>query len=290
MTIEGEEKNWLFFGDAESHTSAVDARTGKLVWRTDVAVSEHSIQTGAVIFHDQKLYVPVSLYEVVLAADPNHECCKAHGALSRLDAASGEIEWTTHMTIDAVKQRINSNGIQQWGPSGVPIWSTPTIDSKRRLLYVGTGQNASYPATRFSDSVVAMNLTDGEIKWHYQATAGDTYNGACSSFPQGASCPKWVGPDFDFGASIILTRNSAGRDVLVAGQKSGDIYALDPDAAGAVIWRTRIGKGSLLGGVHWGMAVRDYKVYAASNDSPFPGSRREPGLYTLDIDTGDVIW
>ncbi len=284
------DQTWLFFGDSASHTSAINAMSGELVWRVDVSVSEYSIQTGAVIFHDQKLYVPVSLYEVILAADPEHECCKAHGALSKLDAMTGEIEWTTHTTTEASPQRINKDGIQQWGPSGAPIWSTPTIDEKRGLLYVGTGQNASFPATAYSDSVIAMDLVTGAIKWHMQATAGDTYNAACSRFPKGENCPKWVGPDFDFGASIIISRDSKGKDLLLAGQKSGDIYALDPDDDGEVIWRSRIGGGSLLGGVHWGMAVKGNLVFAAANDPPFPGLGRQPGVFALDIDSGDIIW
>ncbi len=290
VSIEGTDRDWLFFGDAESHTNAVDAESGELIWRTDAAVSEYSMQTGAVVFCAEKLYVPISLYEVILATDPEHECCKAHGALSRLDAVSGEIEWTTHMTGEAVPQRKNRDGIQQWGPSGVPIWSTPTIDVKRGLVYAGTGQNASSPATAYSDSVIALDMTNGEIRWHFQATAGDTYNGTCSQFPQGANCPKWVGPDFDFGASVIITQDSTGKDVLLAGQKSGDVYALDPDDSGAVIWRTRIGSGSALGGIHWGMAVTGNRVYAAANDPPFPGARRRPGIYTLDIDRGEIVW
>ncbi len=290
VTVEGSKRHWLFFGDAQSHTSAVDAVSGELIWRTDVAVSEFSIQTGAVIFHAEKLYVPVSLYEVILAPDPQHECCKAHGALSRLDAVSGRIEWTTHMTSEAVRQRQNSHGTQQWGPSGVPIWSTPTIDAKRGLVYVGSGQNASSPATSLSDAVIAMDLGSGQIQWHFQATAGDTYNGACSQFPKGANCPKWQGPDFDFGASIIITQDSKGQDLLLAGQKSGDVYALDPDEGGKVIWRTRVGSGSMLGGIHWGMAVKGDRVYAAANDAPFPGSRRNPGVYALEVDSGDVVW
>jgi polyvinyl alcohol dehydrogenase (cytochrome) len=280
----------LYFGDAESHTSAVDAQSGELLWRTDTAVSPHSIQTGAVVHHRGKLYVPVSLYEVILAQDPHHECCISHGAVSRLDAGTGNIEWTTHMTAAPVIQGTNRDGVTQWGPSGVPVWATPTVDDRRGLLYVGTGQNASSPATQYSDSVIALDLNDGTVKWHFQGTAGDTYNSACSQLPKGANCPRWQGPDFDFGASVILTTDSSGREILLAGQKSGDVYALDPDQQGDIIWRQRLGKGSMLGGIHWGMAASAGTLYAATNDPPFGNSNPSPGLFALDVDDGDILW
>jgi polyvinyl alcohol dehydrogenase (cytochrome) len=286
----GRSKSLLLFGDGNSFSNALDARTGEVVWRTNAAVSEHSMLTGAATAQDNFLIVPVSLYEVVSATDPKHECCKAHGALHRLNATTGEIEWTTHMTEDATPRKKSRAGTQLWGPSGVPVWSTPTIDNQRGLVYIGTGQNASLPATDASDSIIALNLDKGEIVWQFQAMAGDTYNGACSSFPKGPNCPTRSGPDFDFGASVIMTENSLGKTVLLAGQKSGDIFALDPDNNGELLWRTRIGSGSWLGGIHWGMAVAGGKLLAATNDPSFPGYSGKPGLYALNVDNGDGLW
>ncbi len=282
----------LFFGNSKAETSAVDARNGKWLWTTSVGMSEYSIQTGAVVFWNGALYVPVSLNEVALAQNPEHECCTAHGLVRKLDAASGKILWTRHMTSDAQPTGKSRHGTRTWGPSGAPVWSTPTIDVERGAIYVGTGQNASAPATELSDSVVALSMNNGAILWHFQATRGDTYNNACSDFPKGANCPKWIGPDFDFGASIILSRNDRGEGILLAGQKSGDVYALNPDKQGEVLWRTAVGSGSALGGVHWGMAATDNLVFAGSNDPdfPIPGYRANPGLAALDLNTGKVRW
>jgi len=280
----------VYFGDANNFVNALDVLTGELAWRKNVEVSENSMLTGAVTALDNYLIVPVSLIEVVLATDSNYECCKAHGAVHRLNAATGEIEWTAHMTDDATPRKKSKIGTQLWGPSGAPVWSTPTVDSQRGVVYIGTGQNASLPATDTSDAIIALHLNSGKIAWQFQAIAGDTYNGACSSFPKGYNCPKRQGPDFDFGASVVITKNSQGRDMLLAGQKSGDIYALDPDINGKLIWRTRIGSGSFLGGVHWGMAVADGKLFAAANDPPFPNYSGHPGLYVLNIDTGKELW
>ncbi len=282
----------LFFGDIDAHIVAMDALTGELIWRTDAAVSEHSFLTGAVVQHEQRLIVPVSIIEIILALDPEYECCKSHGAVLSLDVDTGDRLWVRELTDPAVPQALTKVGTQSYGPSGVPVWSTPTVDTKRGLIYVGTGQNASLPATDYSDAVIALDLETGEVAWHFQAIAGDAYNGACQQSPKGPNCPKWEGPDHDIGASVILTQNSHGQDILLAGQKSGDIYALDPDDDGRMIWQKKVGAGSFLGGVHWGIAYADGKVFAPISDPVFPMPRYypKPGLYALDVDDGSEAW
>lgn len=282
----------LFYGDMEAHVNALDAATGETLWRVDASVSPHTMLTGAAVQHGHRLIVPVSLYETGLAANPEHECCVSHGAVIALDAASGERLWTTPTTADATVQGETEAGVRQWGPSGVPVWSTPTVDAKRGLVYVGTGQNASQPATELSDSVLALDLETGSLRWHFQAIAGDAYNLACDQQPPGPNCPKWRGPDHDIGAAVVITRDAAGRDRLIVGQKSGDVYALDPDDEGRVIWQRRLGAGSALGGIHWGIAVADGAVYAPVADPPFPipNYRPAPGLYAVSVEDGALRW
>ena len=147
------------------------------------------------------------------------------------------------MTAEAQPTYKNSVGVQQWGPSGAPVWTTPAIDPKRNLIYVGTGENTSTPATNTSDAIVAINIHDGSVKWIYQGTAGDAFNAAC--LMNGPNCPKENGPDFDFGASPILAKTPSGVDILLAGQKSGVVHALNPDD-GELVWQTEISKGSAL--------------------------------------------
>jgi polyvinyl alcohol dehydrogenase (cytochrome) len=282
----------LFYGDIEAFVNAIDPYSGDTIWRTDVSIAEHTLLTGSPQIHDGHLIVPLSLYEVGLTGNPEYECCKSHGGVASLNPETGEVLWTTPMTEQATPQGFTKVGVQSWGPSGVPVWSTPTIDTKRGLVYIGTGQNASQPATEYSDAVLALSLSTGEVVWHFQTIAGDAYNMACDQRPPGPNCPKWRGPDHDIGAAVVLTRDTEGRDRLIVGQKSGDIYSLDPDSAGKVVWRTRVGAGSALGGVHWGLAVNDGVIYAPVADPPYPipGYRPAPGLYALDVEDGDLLW
>ncbi|MDE0421657.1 MAG: PQQ-binding-like beta-propeller repeat protein [Gammaproteobacteria bacterium] len=279
----------LFVGDQGTAIHAVDANTGALVWKRDVAVFEASMATGAPVQHGDRLFVPVSAFDVALAMRPTYECCKSHGAVRALDAATGDILWTAHMTEDAEPTYKNSVGVQMWGPSGAAVWTTPAIDEKRGVLYVGTGENTSSPATEMSDAIVAIALEDGEIRWHFQGTANDAFNMACGR-RAGPNCPKENGPDFDFGASVIIAQDSEGKDLLLAGQKSGDVYALDPDDNGALRWQRRIGPGSALGGVHWGITADETQVYVPIADPPFLGARGSPGVWAFRIDDGADVW
>ncbi len=280
----------LFFGDVSSTVHAVDALTGAPIWKREAGLFDASTLTGGISQHEGKLFVPVSAFGVALAQNPKYECCKSHGAVRALDAATGEIRWTTRMTPPAEKTYRSDVGTQMWGPSGAAVWTTPTVDAQRGRIYIGTGENTSTPATDLSDAIVALDMETGEIAWSFQATAGDAFNMACG-FRKGPSCPKEDGPDFDFGATPVLTRLPDGRDILVAGQKSGVVHALDADD-GTVLWQTRLSDGTALGGVHWGIAVSADRVVVpiADPEFPLPGYTPRPAVHALDPATGEVAW
>ena len=288
------EQTALFVGDNGAKVYAVNAHTGEPLWRTSVALHPANVTTGTPVpYSDERgdrLFVPLSAFGVVLATNPKYECCKSHGAVLALDAATGKILWTTHMTKEAVPTYVSSEGVQQWGPSGVPVWTTPTLDPGRNQLYVGTGENTSSPATQLSDSIVALDMTTGAIRWSFQGTRQDAWNMACGR-RAGPNCPQENGPDFDFGAAAVLATSSAGKDVLVAGQKSGEVHALDPDT-GEVLWQKKVGAGSPLGGVHWGITVAGDRVFVPIADPAFPrpGYEPRPGVYALDLTTGESLW
>jgi polyvinyl alcohol dehydrogenase (cytochrome) len=279
----------LFFADEMATVYAVNATTGRLRWRERLKWFPTSIVSGPITYHDGRLYVPMSSFEVAAAGLPTHECCRTHGGIAALDATTGAAVWRFDTTPHAAKTVVNRDGVQMWGPSGAVVWNAPTIDAKRGAIYFGTGQNSSSPATGTSDSIIALDLKTGTQRWLFQALADDAWNAACLS--GGASCPAENGPDFDFGASVILVERKQG-DLLLAGQKSGEVFALDPDRNGAVVWRRRVGSGSSNGGVHHGMASDGRRVYVpvADPERKIVGYVPKPGVYALAVADGALLW
>jgi polyvinyl alcohol dehydrogenase (cytochrome) len=183
-------------------------------------------------------------------------------------------------------------GARRFHPAGVPIWNSPTIDEKRGVLYVGTGESYTSPAVSTSDSVLAIGLDDGAIKWHYQALSGDAWNMACF-IGGGPNCPEENGPDLDIGAPPILIKTKSGKEIIAVGQKSGDVFALDPDNNGALLWREKMGRGGFSGGVHWGIASNNNAIFAPIADTAYSESDKalsRAGLYALDPISGETLW
>jgi polyvinyl alcohol dehydrogenase (cytochrome) len=181
----------------------------------------------------------------------------------------------------------SSAGVTLWGPSGSGIWSAPTVDVRRGVLYVGTGNVYSGPAQPSSDAVVALDLATGKIRWMQQVTPNDVYVSNCRSGSGNPNCPEPNGPDYDFGSPPMLTTLPDGKDILVIGQKSGVGFAMDPDREGAIIWQYRAGLGGALGGIEWGSAVDGEHAYFAISDitRPQPG-----GLHAVKLATGERAW
>ncbi len=281
-----------FFGDLLGNVYGIDATTGTLAWRHRPDDHPNATITGAPVLHDGKLYVPVSSLEVAMAVNPKYECCKARGWVAAYDTATGALLWKTPSIEQApIAQSQNRSGTDMYGPSGATIWNAPTIDAARRQLYVGTGENMSSPATLTSDAIMAIDLDTGAVKWTYQATANDVWNTACDTATDD-SCPPEKGPDFDFGAGTLLFTDANGKQLVIGGQKSGDVHALDPDT-GALVWKTKVGRGGIQGGVHFGLAANATTIFVPitdMDDGRTYDSPDRPGLHALDGATGKPIW
>ena len=279
-----------YFGDMEGQVHAVDALTGQALWKVKVDNHPRARITGAVQLYEGRLYVPVASGEEGPAANPKYECCTSRGSLLALDAQTGKQLWKTYVIPSAPRRtRKKASGTQLWGPSGGGVWSAPTIDPKRRLVYIATGNQFSDPEEGFTDSVVAIAIASGKIAWGRKLLKGDLWNIGCISSDKDG-CPKVEGPDFDFGSSAILHTLSSGHQVLLAGQKSGVLHILDPDKRGAVIRQVRVGKGSIAGGIEWGPASDKDKVYTAVSDIDFTNPEAGGGLIATQIATGEQVW
>jgi polyvinyl alcohol dehydrogenase (cytochrome) len=283
-------KPLVFFGDLIGNLYALDAQTGRLVWRDHPDGHPSATITAAPTLYQGRLYVSLSSSEEAMI-DAHYECCSFRGSVVAYEAQSGRRLWQTYTTDPPAQQGSAASGTRKMGPSGASIWNSPTIDEKRHRLYVGTGDNYSPPATRTSDSVLALDLATGKLAWVYQTAPGDIWNVSCA-LSERTVCPDNSGPDYDIGAATILTVGSDGRDYLIAGQKSGAVFALDPDS-GKLIWKKQVGRGGLLGGVQFGMALSGDTIFVPMHDVEDGRKYAEParpGLYAVDLLSGDDRW
>ena len=289
----GPAKYAAFFGNNNTAVEyAVDAETGKLLWQTKVDAHVVARLTGAPVYYDGRLYVPVSSHEEPAAGRANYQCCTFRGAVVALDASTGNLVWKGFgIPKEPTQFKLNAEGKPLLGPAGGAIWSAPTIDVERGRIYAGTGNSYTDADTDGgNDSIVAFDLNTGRRVWANQVTPNDNFLMGCGRDKKGkGNCPEQGGPDFDFGSSPILATMTNGKQIIVAGQKSGMVYGLDPDNGGKTLWQTRVGKGSALGGIEWGMAADDRLVYVPVSDV---GARQDgtPGIYAIELTTGKVTW
>ncbi|MEM9620498.1 MAG: PQQ-binding-like beta-propeller repeat protein [Pseudomonadota bacterium] len=291
------QRELLIFNDRITGVYAIDAVTGEFVWHARLEEQPLAWFSGTPLIHGDRVYVPVASQEVGLALNPFYGCCTTSGGMVAFDLHTGKRLWY-QPTIATPAEQTGSHWffVQKYGPSGAPVWGAPSFDVQRDILYFGTGQNYSHPTTGTSNALFAMDAENGEILWQQQFTANDAYTAACNLMALNhPNCPKPTGPDVDFGAPTVLTRTPAGDALLLGGQKSGEVHAVDP-LTGARVWTQRVGRGGIIGGIHWGLAVNEQAglVFAPISDKaildfPAPG-KATPGLYALDITTGVQRW
>jgi polyvinyl alcohol dehydrogenase (cytochrome) len=284
---------------------AFDKFTGELRWSTQADNHPAAIITQSATVFDGRVYVGVSSLEEVFAVVADYPCCSFRGSMLALDLETGAILWQTYMAPD--------------GYSGSAVWgSSPAIDTKRKQVYIATGNNYSVPgevldcmatagddpdakATCLSvddhfDSILALDMNTGAIRWVTRAIPYDAWTDDCHL--DGNNCPEPAGPNYDFGQAPALfsVKGSKPADVVGAGQKSGQYWVLDPDT-GAVIWVTQAGPGGIDGGLQWGSAVDEQRVYTANANSNHrswtlpDGTQTTNGVWSgLNASTGEVLW
>jgi polyvinyl alcohol dehydrogenase (cytochrome) len=158
------------------------------------------------------------------------------------------------------------------GPAGAAVVAAPTIDIKRHLLYVGTGGALTGLDQRLADAVVALDLSTGQVRWSRQFPRHDQPGAA------------------QFDSSPILRTLADGRQILLAGQKSGIVLGLDPDRGGEMLWQTQSGEGAAPAGIEWGSAADHRRLYVALSGLAAEPENSAGGLAALDIRTGIRRW
>jgi polyvinyl alcohol dehydrogenase (cytochrome) len=277
------------FGDNSGAVYALDAQKGTLVWKTQVETHPLARIVGAPTLYNNHVYVSVaSTEEATAATTPGYGCCTFRGSVAALDVATGKILWKSFTVLEEPQPtRKSSGGVQEFAPAGAAVVDAPTIDPKRNVLYVGTLGSTTSIEQSLTDAVVALNLSDGKLRWVKQlARTGESVSSG-------------------FSASPLLRSMASGNQVILAGQRSGVMYSLDPDHGGEVLWQTKVAQGApqggtgqpgagqpaaATGGIAWGFAA-DYKnVYVG-----LAGWLAEPGsgggsLTALDMKTGIARW
>ena len=288
-------KDSIYLIDSDFGTYKIDAITGQLIWKVNIPKeTEWSTASASPILVGSRLVVPLSTIETVAPINPKHECCKSSGGVALLDAKTGDIIWS-HRVLEEAKYvgKVFVTRTKKFAPAGAAVWNAPGVDLVNKRVFFGTGQSTQSPASEFSDAIISIDLETGNRIWSTQTLAGDAHNVACEiPLVKRLSCPDEDGPDFDFGASVIQSKTSNGEDILLAGQKSGWVFGLNNNT-GNIKWKTRVGRGGTLGGIHFGMASDGTKLFVPVADREVGRTydwEKRPGLYGLDINTGDIIW
>ena len=269
-----------FFGDQSANVYAADANTGKLLWKVKVDDNDRAAITAAFQFYEGRLYVPVASREEsqtnAIAGGTKYPCCKFRGSVLALDAASGRTIWKSYLIQEPSVVQRSAAGTEVWGPSGSGVWNTPVIDPNRQMIYFGTGNNYSPPATDNSDAIVAVDMRSGKVSWVYQLQANDIWNHNCMIPNRDPLvCPDADVPDIDYSASPVLVDLKGGRQVLIAANKGGNLAALDPER-GKTIWSTDV---FFKTGMVWGVAADAEQVYAAGG-----------GMVAVNLNDGRIVW
>jgi polyvinyl alcohol dehydrogenase (cytochrome) len=267
------------FGDDSGAVYALDAQKGTLLWRTQVETHPLARIVGAPTLYNDRLYVAVSSTEDSAAANSSYSCCTFRGSVVALDVASGRIIWKSYTVLEEPQAtRKNSVGVQQFGPAGAAVSSSPTIDNKRGVLYVGTGGSATGVEQSLTDAVVAFDLADGKLRWVKQLVRTDAGQAAAG-----------------LSSSPVLRTLATGNQILLAGKRSGIVYGLDPDHGGDILWQTKIsGAASATlgspGGVVWGSAADHRNLDVAISGLLAEPANATGSMTALDMTTGAVRW
>src|SRR5690242_3221174 len=285
----GSTKYAVYFGDQRANMYGLDADNGKLLWKTKI--DEHPVAqiTGAPTFYEGRLYVPTaSAEERAAGLSFTYPCCTFRGSVTALDAKTGKQIWKTYIIPDPPKPSFKSaKGVQHYAPAGGAVWAAPTVDPKHNAIYIGTGDAYTDPAPKNTDAVMALDMSTGKVLWSVSDTENDAWLSGCgnggTNNPDGISenCPKPLGPDFDFGLSMILRTLPDGHRVLVAGQKSGMVWGHDPDQNGKLLWKVQLVDKLALGMITFGGAADDQNAYFGL---------RSGGIAAVSLKTGEKKW
>ncbi|GAB3986198.1 PQQ-binding-like beta-propeller repeat protein [Actinoallomurus acanthiterrae] len=289
---------------------AVDTASGKLRWKSVLDTQFAAWLTQSPLVHDGVIYEGIASGEEDQAAAPTYQCCKFRGNMVAISEHTHKVLWRTYFQ--------PPNGGKPGGYSGAAIWSgTPAIDPVNNTVVITTGNNYAVPASvtrcrkaggtpekcfspdNHMDSIIALDLRTGKLRWATGAKSFDSWNSGCLPGAPPNNCAPDHGPDADFGdaAHISVVNDHGIRRALVgAGQKSGIYWQLD-GATGKILWSAAPGPSGQQGGIQWGSATDGRRVYVAESNADSHSYRLPNGkaidygsFAALDAVTGKLAW
>ncbi len=305
IAVEGDN---LVFADYETNVYALYAQTGAIRWTRRADNQPSARVNGNVATHAGVVYVPISSnQEFTVSFLPDTPCCSFQGAVVAFDVSTGQQIWKTSLIDEPLRELgVNYTGVKRYGPSGVSVWSVPTVDVKRQLLYVTTGNQFTEPAVPEADAIVALDLKSGDRRWVKSFAPADfggidIWNGGCEAkvlFNTEDTCPpindKHEG-DREIGSPAVIKTLANGKDVVLVGTKEGVLYALDPDRKGTVQWQVLLskippGRGPIFGGIEYGFAVDNKHVYVPIADVSLLDQISLGNMVSVALETGKLVW
>lgn len=284
------------FGDDSGTVFALDASSGKELWQTKVENHILGRITAAPTVHDGIVYVPISSMEDPLTHDKSYFCCSARGGVAAVDLLTGKQLWKQQHITAPLTKRVNvktdkalgpeqGEGYFEQGPAGASTYTPLTIDISRGLVYASTAEEYGFTGESGPYSVIAYDLKTGKRAWQQSLLPSpEERSRICKS--RETDCRNM----FSSGTSVLIHALSDKQDMLVVGQKSGMVHALDPDDGGRIMWSTQVSEGGDLGGVMYGLAADAEKIYVPISDVDSPKSLFTGSLVALDPASGIVVW
>src|SRR6185437_10183876 len=154
-----------FISQSDRLVRAFDAQTGKQIWKSAELESHPiSVLTGSPVVAGDRLIVPISSIEEAAAMSKAYSCCTFRGSVAALDLKTGKLLWKTSMIDEPLRTlRDKPGGGKIQGPAGAAVWSAPTVDRKRGLVYAVTGDSYTDVETTGDDAIVALDLKTGAM-------------------------------------------------------------------------------------------------------------------------------
>lgn len=292
-SVNGESR--IYYSDDLGFATALSAATGAVRWKTQVEEHPLSRGTAAPTVAGGRVFVPMSSIEDPLTHNSSHTCCTSRGSVTALDAQTGERIWKQYAIANAPEPlETNKDGIPtRFGPAGASIYTPLAFDEQRGRVYATTAESYTDDNPPGAYSVIAFDAATGARVWERQLLPTPKERGAICEENGWTDCRNL----FSMGTSVSIHRGTdsgssavMSKDVLVVGQKSGEVYALDPDARGETVWEAQIAKGGDMGGIMYGVATDGESVFVPVSDLYAQPPARPGDLVAIDPLTGKTRW